>query len=62
MPATIYFYDITLQKGKKKKLSYQNGVKERHIQHESSSQGNLKVNPACCCKKACHLDPSLLQR
>lgn len=32
MPETMYFYDITLQKQKKKKNpSYQNSVRERDI-------------------------------
>lgn len=41
--------------------SQRNSIKERQIKQENSSQGSLKVNPAYCCKKACHLDPSLLQ-
>lgn len=43
------------------KKSHQNNIKERQIKQESSSQGSLKVNPPYCCKKVCHLDPSLLQ-
>lgn len=44
-----------------KKESQQNSIKERQIKQESSSQGSLKLNPPYCCKKVCHLDPSLLQ-
>jgi len=42
-----------------KKASHQNSIKERQIKQESSSQGSLKVNPAYCFKKGCHLDRSL---
>lgn len=56
MPETTHYPGITLQQ-----TSHQNSIKEKQIKQERSSQGSLKGNPPYCCKKVCHLDPSLLQ-